>query len=115
MYGTREGQAIAFAPLDARLQFPASDDSYLLQKWDKALGCEVAFARVGTTLSDILGLKQTTDSLERMNRQTAEAVRPFRETRSVPDPADEGEVMVAQANGKGIVMRRPAETFGVSS
>lgn len=109
VYGTREGQAIAFVPLDARLQLPASDYSYLLQKWDQALGCEAAFARVGAILFDILGLKQSTDSLERMNRHMAEAVRPFRETRSVPDPADEGEVMVAQADGKGIVMRRPAD------
>ena len=109
VYGTREGQAIALAPLDARLQLPASDYSYLLQKWDQALGCEAAFARVGATLSDILGLSQSTDSLERMNRQMAEAVRPFRESRPIPDPADEGEVMVAQADGKGIVMRRPAD------
>ena len=109
VYGTREGQAIAFVPLDARLQLPASDYSYLLQKWDQALGCEAAFARVGATLSDVLGLKQSTDSLERMNRHMAEAIRPFRETRPVPDPADEGEVMVAQADGKGIVMRRPAD------
>jgi len=109
VYGTREGQAIAFVPLDARLQLPASDYSYLLQKWDQALGCEAAFARVGATLSDILGLKQSTDSLERMNRHMAEAIRPFRETRPVPDPADEGEVMVAQAGGKGIVRRRPAD------
>lgn len=108
-YGTREGQAIAVVPLDARLQLPASDYSYLLQKWDQALGCEAAFARVGATLADVLGLKQSTDSLERMNRHMAEAVRPFRESRAVPDPADEGEVMVAQADGKGIVMRRPAD------
>ncbi|HEX4607388.1 MAG TPA: ISKra4 family transposase, partial [Urbifossiella sp.] len=108
-YGTREGQAIAFVPLDARLQLPASDYSYLLQKWDQALGCEAAFARVGATLSDVLGLTQSTDSLERMNRHMADAVRPFREARPVPDPADEGEVMVARADGKGVVMRRPAD------
>jgi hypothetical protein len=108
-YGTREGQAIALAPLDARLQLPAGDDSYLLQKWDQALGCEAAFARVGATLSDVLGLKQSTGSRERMDRHMAEAVRPFREARAVPSPADEGEVMVAQADGKGIVMRRPAD------
>lgn len=108
VYGTRAGQKIEFVPLDARLQLPASDYSYLLQQWDQALGCESAFARVGVTLFDILGLKQSTDSLERMNRQMAEAVHSFRLARPVPSAAEEGEVMVAQADGKGVVMRRPA-------
>jgi hypothetical protein len=108
-YGSREGQKIAFVPLDARLQLPASDYSYLLQQWDQALGCEFAFARVGTTLFDVLGLQQSTDSLERLNRQMAEQVGPFRQSRTPPSPADEGEVMVAQADGKGVVMRRSAD------
>src|SRR5262249_10174844 len=33
-YGSREGQKITFVPLDNRLQLPASDYSYLLQKWN---------------------------------------------------------------------------------
>lgn len=109
VYGTRVGQKIAFVPLDARLQLPARDYSYLLQGWDQALGCEAAFARVGATLLDVLGLKQSTDSLERMNRQMAAAVHSFRVSRPLPAPADEGEVVVAQADGKGVVMRRPAD------
>ena len=108
-YGTREGQAITFVPLDARLQLPVSDYSYLLQEWVQILGCEAAFARVGATRSDIPGLYPSTDTLERMNRQMAAAVRPFRETRSVPDPADEGAVVAAQADGQGVVIRRPAD------
>jgi hypothetical protein len=108
-YGSREGQKIDFVPLDARLQLPAGDYSYLLQQWDQALGCEFAFARVGTTLFDVLGLKQSTDSLERQNRHMAEQVGPFRQSRPQPSPADEGAVMVAQADGKGVVMRRAAD------
>jgi hypothetical protein len=41
VYASREGQKIELAPLDARLQLPASDYSYLLQQWDQALGCEL--------------------------------------------------------------------------
>jgi hypothetical protein len=108
-YGSREGQKIAFVPLDARLQLPASDYSYLLQQWDAALGCESAFARVGATLFDVLGLKQSTDSLERLSRHMAEQVGPFRQSRPLPGPAAEGEVLVVQADGKGVVMRRPAD------
>jgi hypothetical protein len=108
-YGTREGQKIDFVPLDARLQLPASDYSYLLQQWDQSLGCEFAFARVGTTLFDVLGFRQSTDALERLNRQMAEHVGPFRQGRPLPDPEDEGPVVVAQADGKGVVMRRTAD------
>jgi hypothetical protein len=109
VYGSREGQQIAFVPLDARLQLPASDYSYLLQQWDAALGCESAFARVGTTLFDVLGIKQSTDSLERLNRHMAESVAPFRQSRPMPASQDEGEVMVVQADGKGVVLRRAAD------
>jgi hypothetical protein len=91
------------------LQLPASDYSYLLQQWDAALGCESAFARVGSTLYDVLGLKQSTDCLERLNRQLAQQVAPFRQSRPLPAAAEEGEVVVAQADGKGVVMRREAD------
>lgn len=33
VYGTREGQEIEFVPLDARLQLPESEFSYVLQDW----------------------------------------------------------------------------------
>jgi hypothetical protein len=108
-YGSREGQKIEFVPLDARLQLPASDYSYVLQQWDQSLGCEFAFARVGATLFDVLGLKQSTDALERLNRQMAEHVGEFRQSRPLPHPEDEGPVLVAQADGKGVVMRRAAD------
>jgi hypothetical protein len=35
VYGSREGQAVAFVPLDNRLQLPAGPFSYLLQDWDR--------------------------------------------------------------------------------
>ena len=40
MYGSREGQAVAFVPLDNRLQLPAGPFSYLLQGSDQALAVE---------------------------------------------------------------------------
>jgi hypothetical protein len=35
VYGSREGQAIEFVPLDNRLQLPAGVFSYVLQDWDQ--------------------------------------------------------------------------------
>ncbi len=105
-YGSREGQAIAFVPLDNRLQLPQGDYSYLLQRWDAALGCESAFGRVRATLLDVLGVDQPVDSLERVGRHTADHVEAFRAGRALPKPDEEGELLVVSADGKGIPMRR---------
>lgn len=79
-YGTREGQAIAFVPLDNRLQLPESDFSYLLQDWDQELAVEQPFAKVNQTIERMLRLQQHTDSLEGMNRQMAQDTAGFRES-----------------------------------
>ena len=48
VYGSREGQAIAWVPLDDRLQLPASPFSYVLQDWDQSLAVEEAFGKKET-------------------------------------------------------------------
>jgi hypothetical protein len=108
-YGSREGQKIAFVPLDNRLQLPATDFSYVLQDWDQALCVEQAFGQARSTVARMLNLPQSVDSLERMNVQMAEHVAPFRENRPKPAPATEGVILVTSADGKGIVMRRPGD------
>jgi hypothetical protein len=115
VYGTREGQKIEFVPLDHRLQLPESGYSYVLQDWDQALGVEHAFARIDETILRILGIKQPVDSLERMNRQMARDVESFRDTRPRPPAKEEGEIVVATADNKGIPMRRPADQRPVGS
>ena len=106
-YGSRAGQKIEFVPLDNRLQLPASAFSYLLQDWDQSLCVEQAFGQAGTTVQRLLGLKQSVDSLEHMNQEMAQEVTTFMLNR--PQPEQEGEVVVASADQKGIVMRRAAD------
>jgi hypothetical protein len=107
VYGSREGQAIEFVPLDNRLQLPASAFSYLLQDWDQSLCVEQAFGQASTTIGRMLGLKQSVDSLEHMNQEMAKGVTDFMLNR--PQPEVEGEVVVASADQKGIVLRRSAD------
>jgi hypothetical protein len=108
-YGSREGQKIEFVPLDNRLQLPASAFSYVLQDWDQALCVEEAFGQVNATIARMLGLKQSVDSLEQMNRDMATHATPFRLNRPLPPAADEGELFVLSADGKGVVLRRDSE------
>ena len=108
-YGSREGQKIDFVPLDSRLALPAGQFSYLLQDWDLLLATEHPFAQVAAVLQRILGLGQHVDSLERLSRQAAPQVEPFRRSLPVPPAAEEGELLVQSADGKGVPMRRPAD------
>jgi hypothetical protein len=107
-YGTRESQAIAFVPLDNRLQLPESDFSYLLQDWDQELVVEQAFSKVNATIERMLRLKQHTDCLENMNRQMAEDTAAFRDSLPAPPAAEEGQIIVATADCKGVVIRGQA-------
>jgi hypothetical protein len=107
VYGCREGQKIEFVPLDNRLRLPPSVFSYLLQDWDQSLCVEQAFGQASTTVQRMLGLKQSVDSLEHMNQEMAQEATTFLLNRSQPEA--EGEVAVASADQKGIVMRRSAD------
>jgi hypothetical protein len=107
-YGTRESQAIAFVPLDNRLQLPESDFSYLLQDWDQELAVEQAFGKVNQTIERMLRLKQHSDSLENMNRQMAQDTAAFRESLPAPPAAEEGQILVVTADAKGVVIRGQA-------
>jgi hypothetical protein len=109
VYGTREGQKHEFVPLDNRLLLPESVFSYVLQDWDQALCVEEAFGQVQSTIARMLELKQSVGSLEHMNQEMAEEATRYLVNRPVPPAEEEGQIIVASADGKGIVMRRDPE------
>src|SRR5436190_17739581 len=105
VYGSREGQALDFVPLDNRLQLPQSVFSCLLQDWDQSLAMEQPFGQVSQTIERMLKLKQSVDSLEGMNRQQAQDVGAFRDLQGSPPADEEGQIVVVTADCKGIVIR----------
>jgi hypothetical protein len=106
VYGSREGQKMEFIPLDNRLQLPEAVFSYVLQDWDQSFCVEQAFGPSAQAIARILGLRQSVDSLERLNEDMAGDVLDFWQEQPLPKAAEEGEVLVTSADGKGIVMRR---------
>ncbi len=106
VYGSRERQKIEFVPLDNRLQLPHSVFSYVLQDWDQGFCVEQAFGPSAQAILRILGLRQSVDSLERINEEMAEYVVDFWEAQPKPKASAQAEVLVVSADGKGIVMRR---------
>jgi hypothetical protein len=115
VYGTREGQRIEAAPLDARLGLPQDRCSYLLRDWNQALVVETPYAQVNAVLARILGLKQSVASLETMTRTLAGAVAGYEATRPAPPPATGEQIVVLSADGKGVPLRKPADAPAIAA
>jgi len=89
------------APLDARLQLPESKFSHLLQSWDQLVATGQPHGQVSRVFETIFQLRQHTDSLERMSRRLAPDAEDFCWSRPTPPVEEEGEILVASADGKG--------------
>ena len=109
VYGSREGQKIVAAPLDARLGLPAGDFSYVLEDWVQRFGVQDSFAEAGRSLACLLGLHLHSRTLEHMNRELADWTPCFRDLQPSPPAREEGALLVVTADGKGVPMRRPLE------
>lgn len=115
VYSKREGTKVEFVPLDARLGLPESKFSYLLQDWDQSIAMEEPFQKVGNVIEKILKLDQHVDSLERMNRQMAKTVDDFHGQQATPPANEEAAILVQTADGKGVPIRRAADTPKIES
>jgi hypothetical protein len=104
VYGTREKQKIQVAPLDAQLGLPDGDFSYLLQSWlqERCLDSDYAGSIQG--LAAILRVNPSVRSVEHMTRQMATDVPNFQAQQPLPSPAEQGELLVATADHKGVPM-----------
>ena len=106
VYGTREGQAIGWSPLDAALGLPTGENSYVLEDWLQRLCIHDAFAESVESLRAWLGTTVSVRTAEHMNREMSAYVEDFRgEVGEVP-AKEEGEFLVVTADGKGVPMRR---------
>ncbi len=108
VYGTRESQKHEVVPLDARLNAPESDFSFLLQDWSQAFCVQGSYKQSGEMIERILGIGQSVRSLEHMNGAAARDVVKFRDSQPAPDAGEEGPILVLTADGKGVPMRRDA-------
>lgn len=103
VYGSLGAQV---APLDGQLNLPEWKYSYLLSEWGLAFTTKDSFAEAGESLAQILGLGLSVRSLERLAGQTAEGVAPFRAALPAPEATQEGALLVATADCKGVPLRR---------
>ena len=111
VYGTREGQKIEHVPLDAQLGLPAGEISYVLEDWLERMCVHDAHRESVKSLVALLGVraKVSVDTSEKHSREMAQHAISFRESQAMPPVDEEGELLVATADGKGVPMRRPME------
>jgi hypothetical protein len=109
VHGTREGQRIEAAPLDARLGLPEDRCSYLLRDWNQALVVEAPYAQVDAVPERILGFNPSVASLETRTRTLAGAVAGREAARPPAAPATGAQLVVLSADGKGVPLREPAD------
>ncbi|PJA13570.1 hypothetical protein COX64_03265 [Candidatus Dojkabacteria bacterium CG_4_10_14_0_2_um_filter_Dojkabacteria_WS6_41_15] len=113
-YGVRDKQAVVCYPLDTRLQLPEEEHSYPVQELFHLLTTEVSYITAREILGKLLKINATVDSMERINQRCGEAVDAFRETLQMPDPAQEGELFVLTADGKGVPIRHAKDAARIS-
>jgi hypothetical protein len=109
-YFWQAGAAGAF-PMDQALSLP--DDAYsdLLREQAELLASQMAYAETARVLEHLLGVRLSPHSLLRLVETDAEPVAAFYEQQAAPAPAEEGQILVIQADGKGVPMR-PARAAG---
>ncbi len=107
VYGTREGQAHEWIPLDAALGLPAGDNSYVLEDWLQRLCVKEAFGESVTDLRAWLGTTVSVRTAERMNRDMAQYSEGYRVNQGLPAPDKDEAILVVSGDGKGVPMRRP--------
>lgn len=98
------------APLDAQLNLPEWKYSYLLQEWGLGFTTKESYKEAGQTLDQILGLGWAVRSLERLADQASAGVAAFRAALPEPVAEEEGALLVATVDGKGVPLRRGQQT-----
>ncbi len=93
-------------PLDAELNLPGTEYSYVLQEWSAALGAEEPYEKAAHFLETILRMPLWGSVVETVMHKSCIDVPEFYEKRQELDVETEAEIIVATGDGKGVVMRK---------
>jgi hypothetical protein len=106
VYAPGPKQRIGLRPIDARLNLPAGKYSYLLEEFSQYFCVEQAFGQAVNSFQTVLGQKLSVDTLERTNQRVGEQARDYLDALPTPPVAEEGGLLVATADGKGVPLIR---------
>ena len=93
---------VELRPIDARLALPPSKFSYFYEQFSQYFCVDSAFGLASQGLEMVLGKTISVDSLEHTNRRVGEQANDYLPTLPTPPRAEEGELLVLTADGKGV-------------
>ncbi len=102
VYARGPKRAIELRPIDARLNLPAGKASYLLQEFSQLFCVEKAFAVGARQFETVFGQELSVAVLEDINQDLGAQADRFLDALPTPPAADEGAILVATADGKGV-------------
>jgi hypothetical protein len=91
-------------PLDAELSLGEDSYSDLLREVSEYLGVYTVYGKTGDILERLLELNLSTRALQQNIAEDAADVTAYYAQKPPPPPADEAEILVIQADGKGVPM-----------
>lgn len=110
VYAAGSKEKIALRPIDAKIELAAGDFSYLFEEFSQHFCVDQAFRLAAEKMDAMFGSKVTVDSLERISQRVGGQAEAFLADLPTPAAQDEGEVLVATADGKGVpLVKRDAE------
>jgi hypothetical protein len=97
--------------LDAELSLGSDQYSDLLRDMAEHLGVYMAYNKSANILKRFLGLSLSTRVFEKMMAEDSQDVEAYYEQKPAPKPDTEAEILVIQADGKGVplILEAPAE------
>jgi hypothetical protein len=102
VYAQGSKRRIQLRPIDARLNLPQGKASYLLQEFSQLFCVEKAFGVGARQFEKVFGQRLSVDVLEDINRDMGQQAERFLDTLPTPAAKEEGEILVATADGKGV-------------
>jgi hypothetical protein len=106
VYSQGSNQKIELKPIDARINLPEGKASYLLQEFSQLFCVEKAFRVGARQFEAVFRQKLSVDVLEDINRAMGDQADRFLDDLPTPPRAEEGTLLVATADGKGVPLVR---------
>jgi hypothetical protein len=106
VYSQGNNRKIELKPIDASINLPEGKASYLLQEFTQLFCVEKAFGVAARQFDTVFGQKLSVDVLENINRDMGEQADRFLDALPTPPSSEEGAILVATADGKGVPLVR---------
>lgn len=106
VYSQGSKRRIELRPIDARINLPEGKASYLLQEFSQLFCVEKAFGVGARQFEAVFRQQLSVDVLEDINRAMGAQADRFLDHLPTPPPAEEGVLLVATADGKGVPLVR---------